>query len=105
MLKNGLAFLYILFISLVLTAQQQEFVKVVNGRFMVGTTPYYYIGTNYWYGGLLGLQKDKARGKARLQKELDFLKANGVTNVRVVGGAEGIGLVSGVERIRPALQP
>ena len=53
--------------------------------------PYYFVGTNYWYGGLLGLEKDKRRGVERLKRELDFLKANGVKNLRLMAGAEGTG--------------
>jgi mannan endo-1,4-beta-mannosidase len=82
----------------------QSFVQRRSHQFMVNNKPYYYIGTNFWYGGLLGLEKDKAKGVERLRKELDFLKSKGVTNVRVIAGAEGTGLVNGVKRIEPALQ-
>lgn len=82
-----------------------EFVKVKNQQFVIGAKPYYFIGANYWYGSLLGLEKDKRRGAERLRKELDFLKKNGVTNLRVIAGAEGSGLINGVERITPPLQP
>lgn len=84
---------------------QSPFVKVKGHQFTIAEKPYYFIGTNYWYGSLLGLEKDKKRGILRLRKELDFLKANGVTNLRVVAGAEGSGLINGVERIGPPLQP
>lgn len=84
---------------------QSPFVKVEGHQFTIRDKPYYYIGTNYWYGTLLGLEKDKKRGILRLRKELDFLKENGVTNLRVVAGAEGSGLINGVERIGPPLQP
>ena len=66
---------------------------------------YYFVGTNYWYGSLLGLQADEKRGVQRLRKELDFLKANGVTNLRLLGGAEGSGMINGVIRVGPPLQP
>jgi mannan endo-1,4-beta-mannosidase len=84
---------------------QSQFVKGKNHQFMIGDKPYYYIGTNYWYGTLLGLEKDKKRGVERLRKELDFLKANGVTNLRIMAGAEGSGLINGVNRVAPPLQP
>lgn len=51
------------------------------------------------------MEKDKKRGVERLRKELDFLKANGVTNLRILGGAEGTGLINGVMRVSPPLQP
>jgi mannan endo-1,4-beta-mannosidase len=81
------------------------FVEVKGKQFIIGEKPYYYIGTNYWYGSLLGLEKDKKRGLKRLRRELDFLKKNGVNNLRVMAGAEGSGLINGVERVGPPLQP
>jgi mannan endo-1,4-beta-mannosidase len=96
----------IVFLLLNITAfAQSSFVTVKDHQFMLGSRPYYYIGANYWYGGLLGLEKDPQRGKLRLRKELDFLKQNGVQNLRVVVGAEGSGMINGVIRIGPPLQP
>ncbi len=86
-------------------AQYSQFVSVKNGQLFIGKKPYYFIGTNYWYGSYLGLEKDKKRGAERLRKELDFLKKNGVINLRVIAGAEGTGQINGVERISPPLQP
>lgn len=91
--------------SVCLFAQKTPFVTVKNGQLFVGKKPYYFIGTNYWYGSLLGLEKDKRKGIERLGRELDFLKANGVTNLRIMAGAEGSGLISGIVRIGPPLQP
>lgn len=87
------------------TIAQKGFVTVKDHQFFLDGKPYYYIGANYWYGGLIGLEKDPKKGKARLQKELDFLKSNGVLNLRVVVGAEGSGLINGIRRIGPPLQP
>ena len=84
---------------------QNSFVTVKGNQFIKNGKPYYFIGTNYWYGTLLGLEKDKKRGIERLRKELDFLKANGVTNLRLLGGAEGSGLINGVTRVGPPVQP
>jgi len=67
---------------------QTGFVKVSGTQFIIDGKPYRYIGANYWYGGLLATNGDK--GKARLKTELDFLKKNGVTNLRVMVGAEGL---------------
>jgi len=55
-------------------AAQSLFVHRNGNRFSLGNKPYYYIGANYWYGGYLGLGKNKKQGIKRLQKELDFLK-------------------------------
>lgn len=84
---------------------QNSYVKVKGDQFFIAGKPYYFIGTNYWYGTYLGLEKDKKRGIERLRKELDFLKANGVTNLRIIAGAEGSGLINAVNRVGPSLQP
>ena len=84
---------------------QQRFVQRKGSQFILNGKPYYYIGTNYWYGSVLGLEKDKGRGVDRLRKELDFLQSKGVSNLRVMVGAEGSGLVNGVERVGPPVQP
>lgn len=86
-------------------SQPQKFVTVRGNQLIVDGKPYYFVGTNYWYGSLISLEKDKKRGIERLRKELDFLKANGVTNLRLMAGAEGSGLLNGVQRVGPPLQP
>ncbi|MEO6732110.1 MAG: hypothetical protein ABIN01_12910 [Ferruginibacter sp.] len=83
---------------------QSSFVTVKEHQFQLNNKPYYYIGTNYWYGGLLALVKDPVKGKERLRKELDFLHANGVNNLRVLAGVEGTGKINGVKRVSPSLQ-
>jgi len=88
-----------------LPAQSSSFVSVNDGTFVVRGKPYYFTGTNYWYGSLLGLEKNKKRGVERLRRELDFLKSNGVTNLRLLAGAEGSGMINGVIRVGPPLQP
>ena len=103
MIKQFLVFFFLIHFVFLSTAQN-GFVRVKNHQFFLDGKPYYFIGTNYWYGGLLGLEKNPKRGKERLQKELDFLKANNVTNLRVVVGAEGSGLINGIQRIGPPLQ-
>ena len=90
--------------SINIAAPSSLFVSTRNQLFQLNNRPYYFVGTNYWYGSLLGLEKDKKRGVERLRKELDFLKANGLTNLRLMAGAEGSGMINGVERVGPALQ-
>ncbi|WP_108821206.1 beta-galactosidase [Dysgonomonas sp. Marseille-P4361] len=78
-----------------------EFITQEKGRFFKGDKPYYFIGTNYWYGAILG-STGQGGNRERLGKELDFMKANGITNLRVLVGADG---PSGQEvKIRPSLQ-
>ncbi len=84
---------------------QNHFVQQKNGKFYIGAREYKYIGTNYWYGIYLPLQKDTARGIKRLEYELNFLKEKGVTNLRILAGAEGTGKILGNYRVGPPLQP
>jgi mannan endo-1,4-beta-mannosidase len=67
---------------------QNKFIKVENGHFIKAGKPYYYIGANYWYGAILG-SKGIYGNRQRLIEELDMMKANGITNLRILAGAEG----------------
>jgi len=69
-------------------AQQKGFVTVKNGAFFLNGKHYYYIGANYWYGGILGT-KGTYGNRDRLLRELDAMKAMGIDNLRVLVGAEG----------------
>ncbi|GHT10955.1 endo-1,4-beta-mannosidase [Bacteroidia bacterium] len=78
-----------------------DFIKVVNGQFIRNGNPYYYIGTNFWYGPIIG-SVSQYGNRDRLIKELDFMKANGINNLRVLVGAEGPENIK--NRIMPTLQ-
>lgn len=69
-------------------AADSEFVSVNDGHFQWRDKPYYFVGANYWYGGILA-SKGEGGNRERLAKELDFLKAAGVDNLRILAGAEG----------------
>ncbi len=85
-------------------SQQGRFVEQRNDRFYVEAKPYRYIGTNYWYGIYLPLIKDEKKGIGRLRKELNFLQQQGITNLRILAGAEGSGKILGNYRVGPPLQ-
>ncbi|MFB9863496.1 glycoside hydrolase 5 family protein [Rufibacter immobilis] len=81
--------LLFMFPVLPLLAQKPKgFVQTNGHTFTLDGKPYYYVGTNYWYGGLLG-STGQGGNRERLKKELDLLKKAGVTNLRVLAGAEG----------------
>jgi mannan endo-1,4-beta-mannosidase len=74
------------FIVFVASSTAQKFITVQDGKFIKDGKPYYYIGTNYWYGAMIAAANGD---RARLIEELDQLKANGITNLRILVGAEG----------------
>ncbi|NIK93594.1 beta-mannanase [Mangrovimonas sp. CR14] len=81
-------------------AEDVPLISVKDGRFFKGDQPYYFLGTNYWYGPLLGAAHSGDR--ERLIKELDFMKSAGIDNLRILAGAEGVGSNF---RVDPSLQP
>ncbi|MCL1937100.1 MAG: cellulase family glycosylhydrolase [Candidatus Azobacteroides sp.] len=66
----------------------QGFVQVQNGRLAIDEKPYYFIGTNFWFGAILG-SEGQGGNRERLTKELDFMKSIGINNLRVLIGADG----------------
>lgn len=98
-------FTILLALAIAAPAQTSGFVTARGGRLYLDGKPYYFVGTNYWYGSLLGLEPQKRRGINRLRHELDFLKKNGVTNLRLMAAAEGAGLLNGTLRVGPPIQP
>ena len=81
---------------------EAKFWNVKDSHFYKGDEgPVYYIGTNMWYGPLLA-SDTYAADPERLAAELDSLKEIGMTNLRVLVGADGRpGVMSKVE---PTLQ-
>lgn len=77
------------------------FIKIENGQFIKNGKPYYYVGTNFWYGAILG-STGEGGNRERLHQELDFLKSIGADNLRVLVGSDGNrGITAKVE---PTLQ-
>lgn len=80
---------------------KQDFAKVENNHFVVNDQPYYFVGTNFWYGAILGSTGDGGN-RARLITELNFLKENGIINLRVLIGSDGSNGVP--SKVEPTLQ-
>ena len=79
----------------------KDFVKVENGHFVRGGKPYYYVGTNFWYGAILG-SEGQGGDRARLGRELDEMKRMGIDNLRILVGSDG---ERGVKtKVEPTLQ-
>ena len=103
-MKHNLILALALALSLTACSDGSEakFWNVKDSHFYRGDEgPCYFIGTNMWYGPLLA-SDTYAADPERLAAELDSLKAIGMTNLRVLVGADGSeGVMSKVE---PTLQ-
>lgn len=83
-----------------LTAQEL-FVKVKDGQFVRNGKPYYFVGTNFWYGAILG-STGRGGDRQRLKRELDTMKRMGIDNLRIMVGSDG---EEGVKtKVEPVLQ-
>ena len=80
---------------------ESKFVTVDNGHFMKDGKPYYYVGTNFWYGAILG-SEGQGGDRKRLVKELDFMKKIGIDNLRILVGSDGERGVT--TKVEPTLQ-
>lgn len=67
---------------------QSAFIRVEGTQFRLKGSPYYFMGTNFWYGMNLGIDGPDG-DRARLLRELDHLKSLGVRNLRIMGASEG----------------
>ncbi len=80
---------------------EHNYVRIRGTQFELEGKPYYFTGTNFWYGCYLGAQGDVG-DRERLLRELDALKELGVTNLRVLAGSE----TSYIDKsLKPAIQP
>lgn len=80
---------------------KKGFVQVKDGHFVRDGIPYYYVGTNFWYGAILG-SEGQGGNRARLCKELDRMRAMGIDNLRILVGSDG---QRGIKtKVEPTLQ-
>lgn len=79
---------------------QREYVKVEGTHFTLDGKPYYFVGTNFWYGCYIG-SSGATGDTARLIRELDRMETAGINNLRILGASE----LSGVSMsLKPAIQ-
>src|SRR5665647_1483245 len=99
---QGLGVLFLLLITMSCYANTTDrFAYVKDNHFVVNEQPYYFIGKNFWYGAILG-SKGEGGNRERLLRELDFMKDNGIDNLRVLIGADGENGVA--SKVEPTLQ-
>ena len=77
-----------------------NYVIAKDGHFFLDGKPYYFVGTNLWYGCYIG-SPGKTGDRERLKRELDRLKSIGVTNLRILGASESSYIKNS---LKPAIQ-
>jgi len=106
-LLRGFKFLLLIFFTgLYLNAckkpiPSQKFVHVNGDHFEIGNHTYRFIGANYWEGAYLGANV-VPNGKQRLVRELNQMKNNGITNLRILASSEKCAIK---RTLTPAFQP
>lgn len=95
-----LLLLFIVVLGSCTKVENGKFINIKDGKFQKNGESYYYVGTNFWYGGILG-SLGQGGDRARLTKELDLLSSIGVKNLRVIVGADGDARTS---KVQPSLQ-
>ncbi|MBE6241202.1 MAG: beta-mannosidase [Bacteroidales bacterium] len=82
-------------------SKYRGFVTVQNGEFVRDGEKVTFVGTNFWYGPIIA-SEGRGGDRDRLHRELDTLKAIGVTNLRILVGSDG---PEGVAyKVEPVLQ-
>lgn len=80
---------------------QAQIITCHDNKFWRGGKPYYFVGTNLWYGAILG-SLGQGGDRVRLCKELDQMKKVGINNLRILVGSDG---TSGIKtKVEPTLQ-
>ena len=107
MMKLKLFFGLLIFFGLLMTVMtlplmgQSKFVVVKDGHFEKAGKPYYFVGTNFWYGAILG-SEGQGGNRQRLCQELDLMKQMGIDNLRILVGSDGERGVT--TKVEPTLQ-
>ncbi len=77
------------------------FVRVEQGRFLVGGRTVRFVGANFWYGAVLATAGEWG-DRERLARELDRMQELGIDNLRVLVGSDGDRNVH--SKVEPVLQ-
>lgn len=77
-----------------------EFITVEGTKFIKGNLPYYFVGTNLWFGCYMG-SPGKTGNRERLRYELDKLRSLNIDNLRILAASEESTIT---KSLKPAIQ-
>jgi mannan endo-1,4-beta-mannosidase len=80
---------------------EPKYIHVRGTQFELEGKPYYFLGTNLWYGCYLG-SSGVTGDRERLMRELDRLQQMGVNNLRVLAASEDSYIK---KSLKPTIQP
>ena len=80
--------------------EPEDFIRVRGTHFYHNGSPYYFAGTNLWYGCYIG-SPGETGDRDRLRRELDSLRADGIENLRLLAASEESYMT---RSLRPAIQ-
>lgn len=89
--KSAISMLAVLTVAVILSCVDKGsngIIRIEDGQFVKHGEPYYFIGTNFWYGPILA-SEGSGGDRERLSRELDSLCSMGVRNLRVLVGSDG----------------
>ena len=89
--KSAISMLAVLTVAVILSCVDKGsngIIRIEDGQFVKHGEPYYFIGTNFWYGPILA-SEGSGGDRERLSRELDSLCSMGVRNLRVLVYAPG----------------
>ncbi len=85
--------LFVWIVSLVISCKPKQaepvslFIQSRDGKLIKDGNPYYFVGTNFWYGCYLA-SAGKYGDRQRLVRELDNLSDHGINNLRILAASE-----------------
>ena len=89
--KSAISMLAVLTVAVIFSCVDKGsngIIRIEDGQFVKHGEPYYFIGTNFWYGPILA-SEGSGGDRERLSRELDSLCSMGVRNLRVLVGSDG----------------
>ncbi len=101
MLRKLLLSILLIFTTVISSMAADGLVTQKDGQLWRDGKPYYFVGTNFWYGAILG-SEGQGGNRQKLCQELDLMKSMGIDNLRILVGSDGQRGVT--TKVEPTLQ-